>query len=415
MEYERRQYLQKIIDGMWNGKIKIITGIRRCGKSYLLFNLFRRYLLSQGVSEDNIITIDMEDYGNRELRSPDSLYEHVKSKISNKKCYLLIDEIQYVKEFSDVLNGFRHIENLDTYVTGSNSKMLSSDVVTEFRGRGHEIRVHPLSFSEFSEIHKNADFNSLLEEYMTFGGLPEVVNENDINTKSEMLKGMVKNIYLRDVSEKNHAKSEKALADVFDVVSSDIGSLTNPKKISDTLTTSGCPVSITTVSNYLSMFENSFLFEKAVRYDIRGRKYISTPCKYYCEDMGLRNARVNFRQIEYTHIMENVIYNELRMRGYSVDVGSVTCRKKENGVHKSSNLEVDFVVNGWNKRYYVQSVYSMYDGTKMEKEIKPFGCIDDAFRRIVIVRDSIVPRADENGVLYIGAVEFLTDMKSLDL
>lgn len=347
--------------------VKIITGVRRCGKSYLLFKLFRNHLIENGVASDHIITIALDDFENRSLQSPDALYKYVKSKITDEKDYfILLDEIQLVSDFESVVNGFMHIENADIYITGSNSKFLSSDIITEFRGRGDEIRVYPLNFSEFYSVY-SGDFDKALIMYFNYGGMPLCLSMETREEKAQYLTTLFSMTYLTDIINKNNLRGNAEINELTDILASSIGSLTNPLKLSNTFgSAKNVKLSANTITSYLDYLQDAFLIEKAIRYDIKGKKYINTPAKYYFVDMGLRNARISFRQQEYTHIMENVIYNELRLRGYSVDVGVVESVGKVNGASVKKKTEVDFVVNVDNRRYYIQSAYNIFSEEKMK-------------------------------------------------
>lgn len=408
MVIKRDFYLSKLIQHKKNGMVKIITGIRRCGKSYLLFKLFRDHLLESGIKEDHIISIALDDFGNRKLQKPDELYNHVKSQIvDNEDYYILLDEIQLVPEFESVINGFLHIPNADIYVTGSNSKFLSSDIITEFRGRGDEIRVYPLNFSEFYSVY-GGDFDKAWIMYCNYGGMPLCLSMETVADKAKYLTSLFDTTYLADIINRNNLRGNVEINELTDVLASSIGSLTNPLKLSNTFaSTKNVKLSANTISSYLNYLQDAFLIERAVRYDIKGKKYINTPAKYYFVDLGLRNARLSFRQQEYTHIMENVIYNELRLRGYSVDVGVVENVEKENGVSVRKNLEVDFVVNLGNRRYYIQSAYSIPSEEKMAQEQASLLSINDAFRKIIIVNQPIMSGYNEQGILMLSLQDFL--------
>ena len=427
MIIKRDYYLKKIIDKRENGRIKIITGIRRCGKSYLLFNLYREYLLSIGVKRNQMISIALDEIDNVEYRNPFRLNDYIKEKTKNKnqKYYIFIDEIQlsvavsnpYLdsKEqnitFVDVLLGLMKRSNLDIYVTGSNSKMLSSDVLTQFRDRGDEIKVYPFSFSEFYSCYEG-DKGKAFDEYCLYGGMPMSVQLSSHEKKSEYLKNIFTSTYIKDVVERNKIlKDTSIMEDLLDIISSSIGSLSNPTKLANTfMSEKNIKISQFTVSHYLDYFIDAFLIEKARRYDVKGRKYISSPYKYYFSDIGLRNARLNFRQNEQSHIMENVIYNELRMRGLNVDVGVVEYNyKDENKKTIKKNLEVDFVINRGSNRYYIQSALNVDTKEKQMQETESLRRTGDSFKKIVIVRNNIVPRYDDNGILYIGVEDFLLD------
>lgn len=414
---ERNEYLNKLISRKWNGMVKVITGIRRCGKSYLLFEIFKKHLLDNGVSSEQIIEVSLDAEEFEELQDKKKLNEYIKARIKDEKeYYVLLDEIQLVDGFESVLNGLLRIKNVDCYVTGSNSKFLSSDIITEFRGRGDEVRVHPLSFSEFSKAFKG-DQRDAYSEYSLYGGLPAIVSMDSHEAKMSYLKNLTDNVYLTDVIERNNLKKEKAVVgELLNIIASSIGSLTNPSKLADTFK-SVAKVSINraTLSNYLDCFIDAFLISKALRYDIKGKSYIDSPFKYYFEDIGLRNARINFRQNEQTHIMENIIYNELIARGYSVDVGVVVVNyKDENNKSQRKQLEVDFVCNKGTSRYYIQSAYSLENEEKREKESAGFIKIDDSFKKMIIEKDCYVPWQDENGIYHIGLEQFLLNKDSLE-
>ena len=408
MVIKRDFYLSKLIQHKKNGLVKIITGIRRCGKSYLLFKLFRDHLLESGIKEDHIISVALDDFGNRKLQNPDELYNYVKSRIVDGEDYfILLDEIQLVPEFESVINGFMHIDNADIYVTGSNSKFLSSDIITEFRGRGDEIRVYPLNFSEFYSVY-GGDFDNAWIMYCNYGGMPLCLSMETLADKAKYLTGLFDTTYLADIINRNNLRGNEEIDELTDVLASSIGSLTNPLKLSNTFASSkNVKLSANTISNYLNYLQDAFLVEKAVRYDIKGKKYINTPAKYYFVDMGLRNARLSFRQQEYTHIMENVIYNELRLRGYSVDVGVVENVGKEEGFSVRKSFEVDFVVNLGNRRYYIQSAYNIPTEEKMAQEQASLLSINDAFRKIIIVNQPIMSGYNEQGMLMLSLQDFL--------
>ena len=408
MIIKRDFYLSKLIQHKKNGLVKIITGIRRCGKSYLLFKLFRDHLLESGIKEDHIISVALDDFGNRKLQNPDELYNYVKSQIIDGEDYfILLDEIQLVPEFESVINGFMHIDNADIYVTGSNSKFLSSDIITEFRGRGDEIRVYPLNFSEFYSVYGGA-FDNAWIMYCNYGGMPLCLSMETLADKAKYLTGLFDTTYLADIINRNNLRGNEEINELTDVLASSIGSLTNPLKIANTFASSkNVKLSANTISNYLNYLQDAFLVEKAVRYDIKGKKYINTPAKYYFVDMGLRNARLSFRQQEYTHIMENVIYNELRLRGYSVDVGVVENVGKEEGFSVRKSFEVDFVVNLGNRRYYIQSAYNIPTEEKMAQEQASLLSINDAFRKIIIVNQPIMSGYNEQGILMLSLQDFL--------
>lgn len=415
MEIKRNIYLKRLIDSKHNDMVKIITGMRRCGKSYLLFTLFYNYLIEEGVDSSHIIQIDLEDRRNKALRDPDALLEHIDSKMTDSQMYyILLDEVQHVKEFEDVLNSYLKVKNADVYVTGSNSKFLSKDVVTEFRGRGEEIKVSPLCFQEFMSVYSGSR-EQALEEYMTYGGLPKIVTISDETKKMKYLNSLFEKVYLTDIKERYKIKNDSDLEELIDIIASSIGGLINPTKIENTFATvKHSKISYSTLKSYLDILQDVFLIEKSVRYDIKGRKYIDTPAKYYFSDIGLRNARINFRQQEVTHLMENMIYNELRVRGLAVDVGVVVVNtKNEQGVSQRKQLEVDFVCNQGSKRFYIQSALRLPTEEKREQELRSLKNIDDSFLKFVITEDPIKKYHDDNGVIFMNIYEFLMDGESL--
>ena len=417
MEIRRDIHLQKLIDSKHNGMIKIVTGIRRCGKSYLLFNLFYQHLKAEGIDDNHILRIDLEDRRNKLLRDPDALLKYIDSRMTdNQMYYVLLDEIQKVKEFEDVLNSYLNIDNADVYVTGSNSKFLSKDVITEFRGRGDEIRIAPLSFREFMSVYRGGREQGL-EEYLIYGGLPKLVSLPTPEKKKAYLQGLFAKTYLTDIKERYKIKNDEELEELIDIVASSIGGLTNPTKLENTFrSVKHSNISHTTIKAYLEMLQEAFLIEKSVRYDIKGKKYIDTPAKYYFSDLGLRNVRINFRQYEEAHLMENLIYNELRLCGMSVDVGVVILNTKdENGVSKRKQLEVDFVCNQGSHRYYIQSALRLPNKEKREQELGSLKHIGDNFRKYVITEDFISRYQDDNGVTFINIYEFLLNPDSLNL
>lgn len=424
---KRDSYLNRIIDKKENGLIKVITGIRRCGKSYLLFNLFYDYLIQSGVKEEQIITIALDDDTNIRYRDPDELSKHVRSRIVNKDMYyILIDEVQYAisKEelknpddikLYNVLNGLLRLRNVDIYVTGSNSKMLTKDVLTAFRGRGDEVRVYPISFKEYYAF-IGGDKSDAYEEYALYGGMPLVLTKKTDSEKMSYLQGLFTEVYFKDIVERYEIELPDVLEELTDDLCSSIGSLTNASKITNTLqSVKGIKVSSTTISNYLNYLMESFLFSNAKRYDVKGKKYFEYPSKYYCTDIGLRNARLNFRQQEETHIMENVIYNELLCRGYSVDVGVVEIVEQNEGKKTKKQCEIDFVVNIGSKKYYIQSALNVNDPTKMETELRPLKNTKDFFKKIIVSKTSMKPWTDEAGILHLGLYEFLLNENSLEL
>lgn len=409
---ERNSYLQKLIEKRDNGLIKIITGIRRCGKSFLLDPLFKDYLIKEKVKEDHIIKLDLDERRNSKYLNPDMLDEYVRNLIlDDNKYYLLLDEIQKVDDFESVLNGFLHIRNLDVYVTGSNSKFLSSDIVTEFRGRGDEIRVFPLSFSEFFSAFQGT-LDEAWEQYITYGGMPRIVFCSNESEKSSYLKQLFEKTYIADIIEKNKVQRTDILDSLVNILSSSIGSLTNPNKLWHTYISSGVKdISINTINKFLGYLLDSFLIEKSERYDIKGKKYIHTPCKFYFSDIGLRNSRLNFRQQEENHIMENILFNELLFRGYNVDVGIVPIREGDS----KKQIEIDFVCNQFNKRYYVQSALSLNTREKTIQEEKPLLNVSDNFKKIIVVKSEIKPWITEEGISVIGIKDFLLNQNSLDI
>lgn len=418
MYFERKRYLEQLINHKNNGLVKVVTGIRRSGKSFLLFEIFYRHLKSMGIDDQHIVRIDLEDRRNKSLRDPDALLAFIDNKmIDNDMYYIILDEVQMVHEFEDVLNSYNKVKNADIYVTGSNSRFLSKDVITEFRGRGDEIRIHPLSLSEVWEAMPELSWEQMWQLYMTYGGLPLTVQTEKNTDKAAYLKSLFEETYIKDIKERNHVQNDIALETILNIASSSIGSLTNPQKLENTFRSMGnTTLSAQTIKNYLDYLEDAFLISKASRYDIKGKRYISTPYKYYFTDMGLRNARLNFRQIEETHIMENVIYNELILRGYNVDVGVVEIRERDtNGKEIKKQVEVDFVVNHGSERFYIQSVYALPSPEKMEQEVRPFLNINDAFKRIVIVKEDILLRRNDMGIVTMGLREFLVNNNSLYL
>ena len=430
MEIRRDYYLEKLIKRKNNGLIKVVTGIRRCGKSFLLNNLFYHHLLESGVDTDHIIRFAFDSADDlyligesliqmsKEKRGadPEKFTAYIRTKVADDGMYyLLLDEIQMLDCFEAVLNGYLRKENMDIFVTGSNAKLLSKDIATEFAGRGDEIHMYPLSFSEFMSVYRGDKYTGL-SEYMLYGGIPLVVLRDDANDKAAALENLFSEIYIRDICRRNRVRNVGELEDLLNILSSAIGSLTNPEKLKNTFKTAKkSRITSATIQKYLTFFEDSFLIESAQRYDIRGKAYIETPKKYYFSDLGLRNARINFRQFEQTHSMENVIYNELRMRGYHVDVGVVPIAEKDaEGKAIRKQLEVDFVCNLGSSRYYIQSAYSLPDEAKRAQEIRPFRKIDDSFKKIIITKDIVPPYYDEYGILTLNIYDFLLDPKSIE-
>ena len=416
MEIRRDSYLEQLKQRKNNGMIKIITGIRRCGKSFLLFVLYKKYLLESGVDNDHIIEIALDGIENEELRDPKKCYQHIKDIMNDdQKYYLLLDEVQFMPRFEEVLNSLLRISNIDVYVTGSNSKFLSSDIVTEFRGRGDEIRIYPLSFAEFYAAF-NGDYDDAWEEYMIYGGLPQVAQFSAERQKTEYLKNIFINVYIKDVVERNRIQNVDEIGTLVDILASVIGASTNPTKISNTFKSErGINYSNKTISNHIDYLAEALLISKANRYDIKGRKYIGANLKYYFSDVGLRNARLNFRQQEPTHIMENIVYNELLVRGYNVDVGIVDVfAKNSEGKRVHKQLEVDFVVNQGSQRYYIQVAYDMTTEEKQTQELNSFRNIPDSFKKIVIVNGTKKPWRNEEGFVFMGMKYFLLNADSLE-
>ena len=431
MEIQRNAYLSALVSRKGNGLIKVITGIRRCGKSYLLNTIFYNHLISEGVSEDHIIRFafdsadDLESIGENLIQmekerrrvNPEKFLAYVRTQIKDKNMYyLLLDEVQLLDCFESVLNGYLRKEYMDVYVTGSNAKFLSSDIITEFAGRGDEIRMYPLSFSEFMSVYPGDKYEGLTQ-YMMYGGIPLVVLCQNENDKVKMLQKLFEEIYVRDIIKRNKLKKQGELEDLLNILSSAIGSLTNPEKLKNTFrSVKNSTITTVTVNKYLKCLEDAFLIESAQRYDIKGKAYIETPKKYYFSDLGLRNARINFRQYEQTHAMENVIYNELKMRGFSVDVGVVQiAERNEDCKVVRKQLEVDFVCNQGSKRYYMQSTYSLPTAEKQEQESRPLRKIDDSFKKIIVTKDIVPAAYDENGVLMMNIYDFLLNRAAIEM
>ena len=419
MNIERPIYLQRLIDRRHNGMIKIITGLRRSGKSYLLFTLFCQYLKEQGIDDSQIIKLDLENIYNERYRKPLPLLEYIGQRVTDTREYfILIDEIQLLDRFEEVLNTLLKNTQLDVYVTGSNARFLSKDVVTTFRGRGDELRIHPLSFSEYMSVKPDAPFlETHLNEYVLLGGLPQTVTMPTEQQKKSYLQQLFSNTYLIDIKERYSIRNDDDLEELIDVMASSIGSLTNPQKIANTFRSEKrSTITRDTVKTYLDYMQDAFLIERAVRYDIKGRKYIDTPAKYYFEDLGLRNVRLNFRQTEHTHLMENLIYNELRMRGYSVDVGQVTQNtKNENGISERKQLEVDFVCNRGQDRIYIQSAYALPSEEKTEQELRSLKQIKDSFQKVVIVGGMQPTFRNDDGILILNIFDFLLNRSGQNL
>ena len=417
MDIKRDKYLNDLINRMHNGMIKVVTGIRRCGKSYLLFHIFKNYLLEKGIPESHMIMIELDQRKNKKYRDPDAILDYIESLISDDEpYYIILDEVQMLNEFEEVLNSLLHISNVDVYVTGSNSKFLSKDVITEFRGRGDEIHIYPLTFKEFMEAYEGDIYHGWAE-YVVYGGLPLTVMMKTEEQKIHYLTNLFQETYLKDIMERHRIEKTQELEDLVNILASAIGSLTNPPKIEATFkSVIQSAISLNTIRQYLEYLEDAFIINKANRYDVKGRKYIGTPLKYYFEDVGLRNARLGFRQIEETHLMENIIYNELRSRGYSVDVGMVEKRGKDiNGKEYKKQLEIDFVANLGSKRYYVQSAFSMPTEEKRVQEKASLINVNDSFKKIIVVKDVVNVTRDEAGITTMSIYDFLLKENSLEL
>ena len=417
MDIKRDKYLNDLINRMNNGMIKVVTGIRRCGKSYLIFEIFKNYLLDQGVLESHIITIELDQRRDRKYRDPDIILDYIESCIVDKEqYYILLDEVQMLSEFEEVLNSLLHIKNVDIYVTGSNSKFLSKDVITEFRGRGDEIHIYPLTFKEFMQVYEGDMYHGWAE-YIVYGGLPLTVTMKTEEQKIHYLTKLFDETYLKDIIERHHIEKSQELEDLVNILASAIGSLTNVPKIEATFkSVIQSNISANTIRQYIEYLEDAFVVNKANRYNVKGRKYIGTPVKYYFEDVGLRNARLGFRQIEETHIMENIIYNELRSRGYSVDVGVVEKRGiSKEGKAERVQLEIDFVANLGSKRYYIQSAFGMQTEEKQAQEKASLINVNDSFKKIIIVKDVVNVTRDETGITTMSIYDFLLKENSLEL
>ena len=417
MEIKRDRYLNLLISKKHNGLIKVITGMRRCGKSYLLFNLFKDYLLSEGIEKSHITEIAFDAYENKQFRDPDVLYPYLKEQIKDDGMYyVLLDEVQLLGEFEAILNSLTRMKNVDVYVTGSNARFLSKDVITEFRGRGDEVHMYPLSFAEFMSVFPGTKQDGW-NEYVLYGGLPLVLSFATPDQKIAFLKSLFEETYISDIVGRHNIRNKAELEELLNILSSAIGSLTNPEKLSATFrSVKNKKISSATIRKYIDYLCDSFLIDSAVRYDVKGKKYIDTPVKYYFTDMGLRNARLNFRQLEETHSMENIIFNELKIRGFNVDVGVIIqydTNEKGNSIRKQ--LEIDFVCNKGSKRYYIQSAYAIPDQAKMEQEQRSLMLTGDFFKRIIITKDTPAPHYNENGVLIMSVYDFLLDENSLDI
>lgn len=417
MEIKRDKYLNDLINRMHNGMIKVVTGIRRSGKSYLLFNIFKKYLLEQGVKESHIITIELDKRSNKKYRDPDIILDYIESLIiDDEQYYIMLDEVQMLNEFEEVLNSLLHINNADIYVTGSNSKFLSKDVITEFRGRGDEIHIYPLTFKEFMQVYEGDIYHGWAE-YVIYGGLPLTVTMKTEEQKISYLTNLFAETYIKDIIERHSIEKTQELEDLVNILASAIGSLTNPPKIQATFKSAiQSSISLNTIRQYIEYLEDAFVINKADRYNVKGRKYIGSPLKYYFEDVGLRNARLGFRQIEETHLMENIIFNELRSRGYSVDVGVIEKRTRdENGKQIRKSLEIDFVANLGSKRYYIQSAFSMPTEEKRIQEKASLINVNDSFKKIIIVKDIVNVTRDEDGITTMSIYDFLLKENSLEL
>ncbi|SEP84009.1 hypothetical protein SAMN02910289_00644 [Lachnospiraceae bacterium RM5] len=417
MEIRRDIYLNKLISKKHNGLIKVVTGMRRCGKSYLLFNLFKEYLVNEGVNENHIIEIAFDSFENRKYRDPEVLFPDLMEKIADKEMYyVLLDEVQMLDDFESVLNSLGRKKNVDVYVTGSNAKFLSKDIITEFRGRGDEVHMYPLTYSEFMSVY-DGDKQEGWRDYVLFGGIPLVLGFETADQKSDFLKSLFEETYISDITGRNNIRNKAKLEELLNILSSAIGSLTNPSKLSATFkSVKNKTISKDTIIKYIDYLKDSFLIDSAIRYDIKGKKYINTPWKYYFTDLGLRNARLNFRQVEETHAMENIIFNELKVRGYNVDVGVVVMNEVDkNGKKIRKQLEVDFVCNKGSKRFYIQSAYALPDKEKMEQEQRSLVNTGDGFKKIIITKDVVAPLYNDEGILVMSVYDFLLNPDSMEI
>lgn len=417
MEIRRDIYLNKLISKKHNGLIKVVTGMRRCGKSYLLFNLFKEYLVNEGVNENHIIEIAFDSFENRKYRDPEVLFPYLMEKIAdNEMYYVLLDEVQMLDDFESVLNSLERKKNVDVYVTGSNAKFLSKDIITEFRGRGDEVHMYPLTYSEFMSVY-DGDKQEGWRDYVLFGGIPLVLGFETADQKSDFLKSLFEETYISDITGRNNIRNKAELEELLNILSSAIGSLTNPSKLSATFkSVKNKTISKDTIIKYIDYLKDSFLIDSAIRYDIKGKKYINTPSKYYFTDLGLRNARLNFRQVEETHAMENIIFNELKVRGYNVDVGVVVMNEVDkNGKKIRKQLEVDFVCNKGSKRFYIQSAYALPDKEKMEQEQRSLVNTGDGFKKIIITKDAVAPLYNDEGILVMSVYDFLLNPDSMEI
>lgn len=416
MEIRRDIYLEKLISKKNNGLIKVVTGVRRCGKSYLLFNLFSDHLKEEKVRADHIIEMAFDSFENRKYRDPEVLYPYLMEKIQDEQMYyVLLDEVQLLDDFESVLNSLVRKKNVDVYVTGSNAKFLSKDIITEFRGRGDEVHMYPLTFAEYMSVYPG-DKNDAWRDYVIYGGLPLIFSFNTSDQKADFLKSLFKETYISDIIGRNKVRNKVELEELLNILSSAIGSLTNPSKLSATYkSVKNKTISQTTIKRYIDYLCDSFLIDSAIRYDVKGKKYIDTPAKYYFTDLGLRNARLNFRQVEETHAMENIIFNELKVRGFNVDVGVIPINEKDkNGKNIRKQLEIDFVCNKGSKRYYIQSVFAMPDAAKKQQEQRSLLLTGDGFKKIIITKDALAPLYNEEGVLVMSIFDFLLDLDSLE-
>ncbi len=417
MEIRRDIYLNKLISKKHNGLIKVVTGMRRCGKSYLLFNLFKEYLVNEGVNENHIIEIAFDSFENRKYRDPEVLFPYLMEKIAdNEMYYVLLDEVQMLDDFESVLNSLGRKKNVDVYVTGSNAKFLSKDIITEFRGRGDEVHMYPLTYSEFMSVY-DGDKQEGWRDYVLFGGIPLVLGFETADQKSDFLKSLFEETYISDITGRNNIRNKAELEELLNILSSAIGTLTNPSKLSATFkSVKNKTISKDTIIKYIDYLKDSFIIDSAIRYDIKGKKYINTPSKYYFTDLGLRNARLNFRQVEETHAMENIIFNELKVRGYNVDVGVVVMNEVDkNGKKIRKQLEVDFVCNKGSKRFYIQSAYALPDKEKMEQEQRSLVNTGDGFKKIIITKDAVAPLYNDEGILVMSVYDFLLNPDSMEI
>lgn len=417
MKIGRDVYLNKLISKRHNGLIKVVTGMRRCGKSYLLFNLFKEYLVNEGVAENHIIEIAFDSFENKRYRDPEVLFPYIMEKMSDERMYyVLLDEVQMLDDFESVLNSLGRKQNVDVYVTGSNAKFLSKDIITEFRGRGDEVHMYPLTFGEFMSVY-DGDKQEGWRDYVLFGGIPLVLGFETADQKSDFLKSLFEETYISDITGRNNIRNKAELEELLNILSSAIASLTNPSKLSATFkSVKNKSISKDTIIKFIDYLRDSFLIDSAIRYDIKGKKYINTPSKYYFTDLGLRNARLNFRQVEETHVMENIIFNELKVRGYNVDVGVVVMNEVDkNGKKIRKQLEVDFVCNKGSKRFYIQSAYALPDKEKMEQEQRSLVNTGDGFKKIIITKDAVAPLYNEEGILVMSVYDFLLNPDSMEI